>query len=400
MPTTNSDDLRSDQQHMMCNADLSEFFGGAWDFAPNGTFTDVADLQKSNNTGSVDQGDPNLINDQPGTGPNIMHQSTGLNATHQSMTPATQQQQSPTLTGSSGGSMSKNKLPNLYESLRRNQMMAPMMMAMSPLGGYSDSMLTGGMDWTSPPTMMDAAGNFFPASPAMLGTLDPTQYNMMMMQAARIKRPRMSPFLGGGLGFGMGMFQRPAKMPLSPIQRTANEKAPEESTDARTMPLVLPFSAANNKPQANNKPPPVRLMPAKLTEEQQMKSTHAPPTLEDNIERNLRSFLRDTRDLEWDNVTVVELKRILRQYELNATGKKADLMQRINKIRASYRHLDDMADNEQEVGEKKEKRAESSPETMGSDNGLNEASNMTGQTLDSLFAGALELPPGSELLFS
>jgi transglutaminase-like putative cysteine protease len=194
-----------------------------------------------------------------------------------------------------------------------------------------------------------------------------------------------------GMGMNMNMFRRPAKMPLSPISRPVGEKTALETND-KTMPLVLPFAAANIKPQVV-KPTPVKLMPAKLSEEQKPQ----PLSLEDNIEKNLRSFLQDTRDLEWDNVTVVELKRILRQYELNATGKKAELMQRIKKIRLSYHHLDGVVENERSV-KAGIKRTESSPETMGSDAGLDEAT--MGKSLDELFAGALEIPPGSEMLFS
>ncbi|PJF19361.1 hypothetical protein PSACC_00874 [Paramicrosporidium saccamoebae] len=364
MPTSNPD-CPSDAKQAYAS-DLSEFFGGAWDFAPNGTFSDVADPPQES-----------VLPDPVPEDPMQKHRSPVLSATSNQSIQAPASSSSPSV---------KTKPPNLYEALRRSQMMAPMMMTMSPLAGYSDGMM-GNMDWT-----LDASGNIFPTSPSLLGTMDPTQ--MMMMQAARMKRPRVSPFMSpAGLDFGMGMnmFRRSAKMPLSPITRPSGERTALETND-KTMPLVLPFAAANIKPQMV-KPTPVKLMPAKLTEEQKPQ----PLSLEDNIEKNLRSFLQDTRDLEWDNVTVVELKRILRQYELNATGKKAELMQRIKKIRLSYQHLDGTVESER-VTKTGIKRTESSPDTMGSDAGLDETT--MGKSLDELFAGALEIPPGSEMLFS
>lgn len=43
-------------------------------------------------------------------------------------------------------------------------------------------------------------------------------------------------------------------------------------------------------------------------------------------------FLKDVASLDLSNVTVLELKQILRRFGLNSTGKKAQLIERIMEI--------------------------------------------------------------------
>lgn len=225
-------------------------------------------------------------------------------------------------------------------------------------------------------------------------------------------------------------------MPLSPVSRADKRPTPPEPHDK--MPIVLPManvaaSAATPTSASVPRAAPVRLLPA--TGAPQESRQAPPPTIEDNIEKNLLSFLRETRDLEWENVTVIELKRILRQYELNATGKKADLMQRIKKIRKCYRHLEEATPAGEETGNDQTRSAggssdlsmpptaaaDSSPDTMGSDAGIQAGPAAASgaprasadpaspvepdgggaeESLDSLFSSALDLPPGQDLLFS
>lgn len=45
--------------------------------------------------------------------------------------------------------------------------------------------------------------------------------------------------------------------------------------------------------------------------------------------RSRKSFLHDTTDVDWENITVIELKRILRKYGLHSVGKKTVLVERI-----------------------------------------------------------------------
>lgn len=46
-------------------------------------------------------------------------------------------------------------------------------------------------------------------------------------------------------------------------------------------------------------------------------------------------FLQDVQGLDFTNVTVLELKQILRKFGLNSTGKKVQLVERIQEI-ANY----------------------------------------------------------------
>ena len=43
-------------------------------------------------------------------------------------------------------------------------------------------------------------------------------------------------------------------------------------------------------------------------------------------------FLSDVENIDFTNVTVLELKQILRKFGLNSTGKKAQLVERITEI--------------------------------------------------------------------
>lgn len=189
-------------------------------------------------------------------------------------------------------------------------------------------------------------------------------------------------------------------MPLSPISKTERKAPPPDPNDK--MPIVLPMAPPPTKPAA-----PVRLLPAQTTCEVRTVPSITSEANQKEIEQNLRRFLRDTRNLEWENVTVIELKRILRQYELNATGKKADLMQRIEKIRRTYQHLE-LEEIKMAELPQMEKSRDSSPETMGSDSGTNSTvikadikdSKVTSEGIESLFADGLNIPTGQDLLFS
>lgn len=426
--------------------DLSDFFGGAWNFTTNGTFSDL------NNDGFAAQlgfsvSDMPQIEEEITTSLNthahahaqaqekIQLQAQAQMAPHQYISHDTrtpvehvQQQQS------HSQQAPKSKPPNLYETLKRAQMMpsGPIMMPMSPFATISDTgmMNAAGIEWspqilTASTPIMDSNGvsnsaGLFPSSPHMVA-LDPNSQQYMLLQATRMKRPRVSPYLGstgmeqafipasfGGMGFfpGMGMMGRPAraaKMPLSPIHKTED---PVESGE-KTMPLVLPSSGPTLQQKYSQQAPPQKLVPIKMVPVQEhsaatrfntVEKTQNPAEgsvgLEANIENNLRSFLRDTNDLEWENVTVVELKRILRQYELNATGKKAELMQRIAKIRQSYQYLGNSQMTPSRTKQKTPDANVSSPDTMGSDHFFNgnTDSTLTSNPLDSLFASALEIP--------
>lgn len=51
-------------------------------------------------------------------------------------------------------------------------------------------------------------------------------------------------------------------------------------------------------------------------------------------------FLEDTRGMDWENITVIELKRLLRKYGLNSTGKKTLLIERVKEAMKKLQELD------------------------------------------------------------
>lgn len=377
-----------EQLSMADRNELEDFFGAAWDFAPNSTFADLSETSKP---------DPVLsgtIRDDAST--------IGIQSSNASLP-----KRSPP---SSPGKM---KPPNLYETLRHAQMMAqaPLMVAMSPMAGLADGSL-GGLQWSPPTMVMDSTMGMMQNSPNMM--LDPNQQalNMLLMQN-RIKRARVSPYLGSSeavpmMGnFGMNMFglrPRTVKMPLTPVNGPLGGKiAVKEVEDtSTTMPLVLPFAAGNTRVKPS-------MAPVAATAR-----TGGGSNLEEAFERNLRSFLEQTKNLSWESVTVQDLKKILRQYELNASGKKAELMRRIKKIRDQYRHLEEAFEGEvkktlpveRTLREKREEKPESSPESMDSDRDITGGetkmtTNLEFDSLDALFADSLNGTAGNpEFLFS
>lgn len=378
-----------DQLSMADRDELEDFFGAAWNFAPNSTFSD--------------RNDPFL--DDP-----VLHQPPRDEMASINVNAST----APTKR-SPPASPGKVKQPNLYETLQHAQMMAqaPLMVAMSPMSGLGDGCM-GGLQWSPPALMMDPSmGGLMSGSPTMM--MDPNQQalNMLMMQN-RIKRARVSPYLGAGeagypmMGnYGMnvlGLRPRTVKMPLNhmtvpPSNKTSGHEAEEAS---KSMPLVLPFAAGNTR---------VKPSMAPVAASGRMGGG----TLEEAFEKNLQAFLAQTKDLSWESVTVQDLKKILRQYELNASGKKAELMRRIKKIRDQYRHLVEAVEGKTngtlddittrgvvQRSLREEKPEASSPESMGSEREREEKGTvMEFGSLDTLFADSLNGPASShEFLFT
>ena len=188
-------------------------------------------------------------------------------------------------------------------------------------------------------------------------------------------------------------------MTVPPSNKTSGHEAEEAS---KSMPLVLPFAAGNTR---------VKPSMAPVAASGRMGGG----TLEEAFEKNLRAFLAQTKDLSWESVTVQDLKKILRQYELNASGKKAELMRRIKKIRDQYRHLVEAVEGKAngtlddittrgvvQRSLREEKPEASSPESMGSEREREEKGTvMEFGSLDTLFADSLNGPASShEFLFT
>ena len=394
--------------------DFADFFGGDWDFSLNGTFTDlkapppppaefgsaagqpVLSASNHSNTATPPSG-------APPSGIGEGHASAGSNINNNHLLMMTggggrsaggAAPPAPQIAGS--GSGGKLKPPNLYETLRRSQMMssaAPLMMTMSPIAALNDGTYMasagGGLDWSPPLLDAGAAGLFAAGSPTMgmaAAGLDPSSaqaLNMMLMQS-RLKRARVSPIIGASnpldptgmmtaaaatMGPWMGVWPRTLKMPLSPMSKAPAERSPSDSSEqvGKTMPLVLPHAAGNTKSTHHHGGSATNyntLLPyndggpghkASAPPGSVLCGGMVPPTassLEEGIQNNLRAFLEDTKELVFEQITVQDLKRILRKYELNATGKKGELFRRIQKIRAQYQQYTRSASHTEADGAK------------------------------------------------
>lgn len=228
-------------------------------------------------------------------------------------------------------------------------------------------------------------------SPAAEGPHSPLSADGAAM--ARLKRARYSPSMVGGAAdyngalmaaAHMGFFPRvsapgaarTAKLPLKPMARPlpgAAQPAPSEAKAAMPLPPLAPAVHIQRVVQA--------LLSAK-------KSIMADAVhgggmrialkdvirLDERDRRGVAQFLEETQDLANETITVVELKSLLRRYEVQATGKKAELMQRLYETR---RHVLEVAEAlslprpapRAPAERRVETSAASSPETISSEVG-------------------------------
>lgn len=380
-----------------------DLFGDDWSLAPNSTFSDLPNTE-TNDLVTLLGLDP-LDNGDSDRSAEPMH-----NITAQIDVASCPQTAKAALKPTAVKTQ-----PNLYEALKRAQMMPHAMMAMNPYGMMPDPAMMG-MEWVGSPILgPNGAGGLFPTSPPMMNN------QMMFLPVSRFKRPRISPYMsaseapspfpGSPTGFGMWPMRtpitKPVKVALSPVQKGGDSRACHygEQNQGKCMPLFLPTlppetnrtNAAGSKGDSNT---------ILMTGGPEIKSPKGGNSLQEKIQETLRSFLSCTRNLEWENITVAELKRILRRYDLNATGKKADLINRITNIRNDYRHLDEELtaagedrddgtatgnDIANRLGENIEKQVEGSSDNMSSisgdtlDGGHNSIYSFKGQPLkDSL----------------
>lgn len=105
--------------------------------------------------------------------------------------------------------------------------------------------------------------------------------------------------------------------------------------------MIQPLTNHNNN-QSNNafvgsgrRNPSPLILPLDTTPEERMDRSWWQEML-----RARQLFLeQDAHDLDWENITVVELKRLLRKYGLNSTGKKTLL---IGRVQEAIRRLQEM----------------------------------------------------------
>lgn len=159
----------------------------------------------------------------------------------------------------------------------------------------------------------------FPDSPTL-----PDAAQMLMSPSRFRKRRHLSPLISGynetalpaihsNQQMPMLPYMRPAKVPMSPKSVSLGN-----SPKSRQETLILPcFFDQNNVLRAHN--PTLQSRPNSYW---------------DDFRRNVASFLKEAAAVDEANITIVEIKQLLRKYSINATGKKVVLMERIRKMQA------------------------------------------------------------------
>lgn len=133
--------------------------------------------------------------------------------------------------------------------------------------------------------------------------------------------PRGGPYgrLGGGMQphFATNNSLLTVKVPMVPYRGTANGLGP----DKPVAPLVLPFHHKNDN----------SIIPQSVSSHG-VSSAMAHYTSED-LQRSKDLFILKASELDFDNITVVELKNFLKDFGLAPGGKKDDLISRIKQIK-------------------------------------------------------------------
>lgn len=163
--------------------------------------------------------------------------------------------------------------------------------------------------------------------------------------------------LAGRLGNNMGLQKqnRQAKIPLSPLSTFKRKFSSNTggATRAGGMTNSDVISTASNSSYTTNGGTPLpRLRPSttiangmdSMQNTEMKKMAASIPSVISSIsgetlEKNLSNFLRDTNNINMETTTVAELKQMLRNYELNAMGKKAELLERVAKVRQFYMQI-------------------------------------------------------------
>lgn len=164
--------------------------------------------------------------------------------------------------------------------------------------------------------------------------------------------PYMNPAL---MAMGAGMFNpmagssmlyahRNPKMPVQPLKTDRKERPSFESQP----PLILPCFEEQNAAQLYDK----LAVKEPISEEQANKNLvslapaelglgDSPPSEEwvCNMRQAMKLFLEDALKIDYSNVTVNELKTLLRKYQLTATGKKAVLEERIKAAVVKFKNM-------------------------------------------------------------
>lgn len=274
------------------------------------------------------------------------------------------------------------KPQNLFSVWAQPQMAHPMMaMGYGPTSPYLGeyNMMAGG----SPPMM----------------AADPYAW----MQAGRIKRPAMSmsmnmygqptspsllynpygaPMASPPFGFQSHFpmtYQPPMKLPVHALHRPAEPAPTNNAASSFMAPIVLPVDLGKSMMSPSGKsdgPVDPSAIPSAITS---FLGNGESSGLDENMrlyELTFRSFVKEEAKIDYANVTVVELKRLLRKYQLAATGKKEELIKMVKDVSEFLKKLpifkeaaeeQDMDKNEEE---KESAEASNQAEANGQDQSI------------------------------
>jgi len=279
-----------------------------------------------------------------------------------------QKQQSPvtkTRTGPGRHPRVRKEPENLFNQISQQRPPPPPAMMSHPMGfvGPTSPYMAGGMDMSGgSPHMMAAA--------AAAG-MDPYAW----MAAGRQRRP--TTFYGQGSpsllyngyaqqqmpsppfgyqhpGMMYPMYAQPAmKLPVQALHRPAEPQAASQVAGIGFMaPLMLPSDLINNAAKArsgslvgggeclNSDAVDAAAIPNAIAS--YLENSECMGKDMDTMKRfeaTFRAFVKEEAALDYSNVTVVELKRLLRKYHMLAQGKKDDLISMVQRVSAFLKML-------------------------------------------------------------
>jgi len=123
----------------------------------------------------------------------------------------------------------------------------------------------------------------------------------------------------------------PSKLPVQAMQRPVEHPR----ADSSVAPLVLPVNLGKEASRSDGKDLDPAAIPCAITSFLGVGEASATAGLNDNMrlyEMTFKAFVQEEAQIDYDNVTVVELKRLLRKYQLAATGKKEELIKMVKDV--------------------------------------------------------------------
>lgn len=175
----------------------------------------------------------------------------------------------------------------------------------------------------------------FPDSPPLLDA------SQMLMSPSRFrKRRQLSPLISGY----SDQMHSPQSMPVGQAMSTSSDGGPFLR---RTPILKVPVSPTVVPGLSSPKSKPANLvLPCYLNQENKIipqgplsYDMPAPQGYWEETLQNAKSFLKEANAIDEENITIIEIKQLLRRFCINATGKKVALMERIRKLQSYFHSL-------------------------------------------------------------